>query len=218
VRVRGMAVAAGILGVAMMGGGARGARAQSAAPTDSTATSTAAPGQSASAPVQAATNPELHARILKLMDITEVSANMDKLWTSMTPTLRPMIIQIFPPGANRDTITDQYLEGLGNSMRSPDALEGFVAIYAKYLTLTDVNAAIQFYSTPEGDHVRRATETMAPEMVKFGQDLAMKNAPIIMKGLCKKYAELKDSPNICGDAATPAKSELHAPAPVLAGK
>jgi hypothetical protein len=206
-------VAAVVIFCVVILSGARGVRAQAAAAGAQT------PATAPDAPAPAATiDPELRARIMKMMEITEVSANMQKMWDSMTPSLRPMIIQTFPEGANRDSITDEYLDDLGKSMRSPEAMEGFVLIYAKYLTLADVNAAITFYSTPEGAHVRHATEKMAPEMVKYGQDLAMKNAPMIMKALCDKYPELKDHPATCGDASTPSKSELRAPATVFAGK
>jgi TonB family protein len=153
-------------------------------------------------------NPEFRARVLKLMEITEMTSNMDRVWKSMQPTLRPMLIQMLPPTQNRDTILDAYLEGLQKSMHSPDAMEGYIQIYARHLTLADVNAAIQFYSTPEGDHVRRAFQEMAPETMKWGEELALKNAPLILKSLCSEYTELQDDAKLCGKPADKSKSEL----------
>ncbi|MGC1386085.1 MAG: DUF2059 domain-containing protein [Candidatus Acidiferrales bacterium] len=153
-------------------------------------------------------DPEFRARVLKLMEITEMKETMAKLWTSMAPTVRPVLMQALPATQNRDAIVDTYLEELGASMQSAEAMEGYVQIYARHLTLADVNAAIQFYSTPEGDHVRRASQDMAPESIQYGRDLALKNAPLIMKSLCGKYPELQEDERVCGKADDKSKSEL----------
>lgn len=213
-KMRGVA-RGGALCAAMLcaGFGARVAPAQAgatagAAPGGTAAAAAPAKGQASSA---ATIDPAMHAKIVKLIDITHAMERMDKMWGTITTALRPAMLSGLPNTANREKIADELLAKIGAAMHSPEAMDGMVALYAAHLPPADVDAAIAFYSTPAGADYLRASEEMTPDAMKWGQETMLKAMPGIMKSMCDAYPELQDSATTCPGEAKKPTGELRAP-------
>jgi hypothetical protein len=162
--------------------------------------------------------PEFRAKIIQFLQASHAMDRMDQAMKSMSAQLRPMIVNSLPPTPKREEIADAYLARLQNVMHTPEAMDQFVALYAHYLTPADIDAAVKFYSTPEGTHILEASEKMQPEAMKLGTDLVTNEAPKVMKSLCKDYPELQDDARVCGPAENKDKSELRGGSFSPAGK
>lgn len=88
--------------------------------------------------------------MLEVMNFRELFANIIK---EASKSSRGELLKVMPQTPNREKIVDAFFDKLGAVIQTPDAIEGLVRIYAKYLTDEDVKAATKFYQTPSGKHV-----------------------------------------------------------------
>jgi TonB family protein len=137
--------------------------------------------------------------LLEVMNFRELFANSVK---EAAKSVREQMVKVMPATPNRDKIIDEYFEKLGGLIQRPDALEGLVRIYAKYLTDDDIKAATKFYQTPSGKRVLEVLPKIQGEAMQWGEHLAAANAKDILVELCHEYPELKGQADFC-----PADSE-----------
>jgi hypothetical protein len=76
---------------------------------------------------------------------------------------------------------------------------------------------LQFYATPEGQHLLNMSDEMTPAAIKLGQNLFINAAPKILQSLCNDYPELKDDAKVCGPPETKEKSQLRGTSTAFAG-
>ena len=137
--------------------------------------------------------------LLEVMNFRELFANSVK---EAAKSVREQMVKAMPATPNRDKIIDEYFEKLGGLIKRPEALEGLVRIYAKYLTDDDIKAATKFYQTPSGKRVLEVLPKIQGEAMQWGEHLAAANAKDILVELCHEYPELKGQTDFC-----PADSE-----------
>ena len=67
-----------------------------------------------------------------------------------------------------------------------DLFEMLTPVYAKYLTLEDIEAVIQFYETPVGKKFAKNTPAITQESMQVGQQWGMKIAERITEKMMKE--------------------------------
>ncbi len=147
-------------------------------------------------------DPQFRADVMEMlgvMNFQELFANSVK---ELGKSVREQMVKAMPATPNRDKIIDEYFEKLGGLIKRPEALEGLVQIYAKYLTDDDIKAATKFYQTPSGKRVLEVLPKIQGEAMQWGERLAAANAKDILVELCHEYPELKGQADFC-----PADSE-----------
>ena len=157
-------------------------------------------GEQDSAPKEI--DPQFRADVMELlgvMNFQELFANSVK---EAAKSVREQMVKAMPATPNRDKIIDEYFEKLGGLIKRPDAVEGLVRIYAKYLTDDQIKAATTFYQTPAGKHLLEVLPKIQGEAMQWGEQLAARNAKDILVELCHEYPELKGQVDFC-----PADSE-----------
>ena len=132
--------------------------------------------------------------MLEVMNFRELFANIIK---EASKSSRGELLKVMPQTPNREKIVDAFFDKLGAVVQTPDAIEGLVRIYAKYLTDEDVKAATKFYQTPSGKHVLDMLPKIEGEAASWGRDLGVKNALPILKQLCEDFPELKGQAAFC---------------------
>jgi TonB family protein len=185
------------------GGQSDGAGQQEAAPDASqkpgavTATAPAAP-----------IDPKFKADILRLLSLTHFKEKQEAAMRQIFEPMRPTLLATIPVTPNREKILDAYISKLTGLVESDDFMDRLTALYAKYLTDDDVNAASAFYETPAGQHYLENSTKMMPQIFQIGQRLATDNIPTILKDLCKEYPELQGEAKFCGTSDPNRKSLL----------
>ena len=142
-------------------------------------------------------DPQFRADVMELlgvMNFQELFANSVK---ELGKSVREQMVKAMPATPNRDKIIDEYFEKLGGLIKRPEALEGLVQIYAKYLTDDDIKAATKFYQTPSGKRVLEVLPKIQGEAMQWGERLAAANAKDILVELCHEYPELKGQADFC---------------------
>jgi hypothetical protein len=164
----------------------------------------AAPPQTPPKPL----DPQLKASILKLLDVMHASAVWQSGAKAILQQLRPALTASLPPTPHRDQIVQAYGDKLTALLTSQEAMDQTAAIYAKYLLMDDINALIQFYQTPAGQHALTALPQITSESTQIGANLARENIPHIFEELCKEYPELQGRVQFC-PAGAPKESSKH---------
>lgn len=142
-------------------------------------------------------DPQLKASILKLLDVMHVTTVAQGSAKAMMQQMRPALIASLPPTAHREQIADAYGDKVIALLGSQEAMDGMADIYAKYFSLDDVNALIQFYQTPAGQHALTVMAQVMTESTQFGANLGRENLPRIFEELCKEYPELQGKTQFC---------------------
>lgn len=176
-------------------GGASGTVSNSAAPNGSI--SVVVPKQP---PAAVPIDPQLKASIAKLLDIMHATALMQQIVATMVPQVRPKLVAALPPTAHREEIADAYFSEVTALLESQETLDRIAAVYASYFSLDDINAMIQFYQTPTGQHVLDAMPKVAAESQHVGADIVRENLSRILGELCKEYPELNGKVKFCPTA------------------
>lgn len=157
-------------------------------------------GEQESAPKEI--DPQFRADVMELLEVMnfkELFANSVK---EAAKSVREQMVKVMPATPNRDKIIDEYFEKLAGLIQRPEAAEGLVRIYAKYLTDDQIKAATTFYQTPAGKHLLEVLPKIQGEAMQWGEHLAAANAKDILVELCHEYPELKGQADFC-----PADSE-----------
>lgn len=142
-------------------------------------------------------DPQLKAGILKLLDLSHAVALGQQAVNAMSQQLRPTLLASLPPTEHRDQIVDAYIAKLAALMARQEFVDRISAIYAKYFSLDDVNAMIQFYQTSAGQRMLTAMPKVMAESQQAGADMAQENLPRILNELCKEYPELQGKVKFC---------------------
>lgn len=157
--------------------------------------------ETSSAPTSTAPiDPQLKAAILKLLDLSHAVALGQQSVNAMSQELRPTLLASLPPTEHRDQIVDAYIAKLAALMAQQEFVDRISTIYAKYFSLDDLNAMIQFYQTSAGQHMLAAMPKVLAESQQAGADIAQENLSRILSELCKEYPELKGKVKFCAAA------------------
>jgi hypothetical protein len=198
------------------------APAASAAPRPSLSAKPAQPQAEAQAkaPAPAAApekmDPAKDAAIRHLLDITEESKMGEKMGNFITGRVREGMSRTLPPDRLQkfmETFTQKY-----NASAPPSAVtDAQVSIYAKHFSMEDIQALVQFYETPAGQHVVKAMPQISRETESASRDIDQKAALEILREMSDEYSELKqilppENPKPEAAPAAPAASAT-APAP-----
>jgi TonB family protein len=142
-------------------------------------------------------DPQFRADVMELLDTMNFRDLFARAVKEASKTVRDQMVKMLPATPNRDKIIDEYFDKLGALIQRPEALEGLVQIYTKYLTDEDVKAATKFYQTPAGRRVLEVLPKIQGEAMQWGERLAASNAKDILVELCHEYPELKGQVEFC---------------------
>lgn len=174
--------------------------------------------QGAAAPTTgSAVDPRLKADILHLIDVMHVKDTQVDFGHQMIETLRPTIIAALPPTADQKKIVDELSEKLMASLQSDEATDRMVVVYARYLSDDDVKGISAFYETPAGQRLGAVATRMEDELSQTGEQYAMQNLGLILKGLCNSHPELRGKADFCAKDGTEKKGMLLPPKTGWAG-
>jgi TonB family protein len=182
--------------------------------------STNAPGAAvAAAPI----DPQFKANIMKLLDVTHAMAIGQQAAKTMFAQLRPTLVASLPPTPHREQIVDAYSEKLTALLVGPEVVDRLAGVYARHLSPDDVNAMIQFYATPAGQHALASMPQIMAESQQIGANAAEENIPRIFGQLCTEFPELRGKVKFCpagtqnesGERREGAGKALHARGEVL---
>lgn len=154
---------------------------------------TNAPAAGAEAPIDA----QFKANILKLLDLTHAMSLGHDAAARMLQSLRPTLIAALPPTPHREQIADAYSDKLTSLLTGQEMANQLVEIYARHLSADDVNAMIQFYDTPAGQHSLAALPQIMAESQQLGSNVAQENLPRILRELCTEFPELRGKVKFC---------------------
>jgi hypothetical protein len=163
-------------------------------------------------------DPAKDAAIRRLLDITEESKMGEKMGNFITGRVREGMSRTLPPDRLQkfmETFTQKY-----NASAPPSAVtDAQVSIYAKHFSMEDIQALVQFYETPAGQHVVKAMPQISRETESASRDIDQKAALDILREMSDEYTELKQilpPENPKPEAAPAAPSPAPAPAPSAA--
>lgn len=172
-------------------------------------TPAAKPKSAAPAPATAATiDPAKEAAIRHLMDITDTS----KLGDNMAEYISNQVQRFMSQSMDQTTLPkfmaafNQKFASVAPSKKVTDAM---VPIYDKAFSKADIDALVQFYESPLGQHVVK----VLPQVVEQSQDAAQKMdqeaALNVLRDMSSDYPELK---RVLPDGNAPAPGAGAAPA------
>jgi TonB family protein len=145
----------------------------------------------------AAMDPQLHSDILRLIEATHLKDTMRDYGRQMMETMRPSIEDSLPDTANRKQILHEVESKMMAALQSDAATDQIVMVYAKYLSDDDVKGATAFYESPAGQRFNSVSTQMEDDLSQSGEQFAMKNLDLILKGLCAAHPELRGKADFC---------------------
>lgn len=145
----------------------------------------------------AAMDPQLHADILRLIEATHLKETMRDYGRQMMETMRPSIEDSLPRNANRKQIVNEVESKMMAALESQAATDQIVMVYAKYLSDDDVKGAAAFYESPAGQRFNSVATQMEDDLSQSGEQFAMQNLDLILKGLCATHPELRGKADFC---------------------
>jgi TonB family protein len=154
--------------------------------------------QGAAMPLTAeAIDPQLRADILRLIDATHLKETMRDYGKQMMDVMRPSIEDSLPETANRKKILREVETKMQAALESQAATDEIIMIYAKYLTDDDVKGAAAFYESPAGQRFNSVSTQLEDDLSQSGEQFAMENLGVILKGLCASHPELRGKADFC---------------------
>lgn len=145
----------------------------------------------------AAMDPQLHADILRLIEATHLTETMRDYGRQMMETMRPSIEDSLPETADRKQIMSEVESKMKAALESQEATDQIVMVYAKYLSDDDVKGATAFYESPAGQRFNSVSTQMEDDLSQSGEQFAMQNLSLILKGLCATHPELRGKADFC---------------------
>src|SRR5690348_796467 len=149
------------------------------------------------AAAEIAIDPQFKANIMKLLDVTHAMAIGQQAAKTMLAQLRPTLVASLPPTPHREQIVDAYSEKLTALLVGPEVVDRLAGVYARHLSPDDVNAMIQFYATPAGQHALASMPEIVAESQQIGANAAQENIPRIFGELCTEFPELRGKVKFC---------------------
>jgi TonB family protein len=144
-----------------------------------------------------AMDPQLRADILRLIDATHLRKTMRDYGRQMMETMRPSIEDSLPETANRKEILGEVEQKMTAALQSDAATDQIIMVYAKYLTDDDARSVAAFYESPAGQRFNSISVQMEDDLSQSGEQFAMENLDLILKGLCASHPELRGKADFC---------------------
>jgi TonB family protein len=161
----------------------------------------------------AAMDPQLHADILRLIAATHLTEIMRDYGRQMMETMRPSIEDSLPRNADRKQIMNEVEKKMMAALQSQAATDQIVMVYAKYLSDDDVKGAAAFYESPAGQRFNSVSTQMEDDLSQSGEQFALQNLDLILKGLCATHPELRGKADFCQQDSHQHSAFLHSRAP-----
>ncbi|MGA6961179.1 MAG: DUF2059 domain-containing protein, partial [Candidatus Acidiferrales bacterium] len=178
----------------------------------------AQPGQkSADAGTAAALDkidPAKEAAIRKLIEITEVSKIGDNISTALTNQVRNVMGRAIP-AEQLPKFMDTFTQKFTASAPSSAVTDAVVTVYAKHLSLEDVQELIKFYESPLGQRMVKTLPEVSQESEQAGAKIDQKAAIDTLRSMSEDYPQLKQMlpPENPGAAPAPNATPAAPPAP-----
>lgn len=145
----------------------------------------------------AAMEPQYRADILRLIEATHLKETMRDYGHQMMETMRPSIEDALPGTANRQQIMSEVEKKMMDALESQAATDQIIMVYARYLSDDDVKGAAAFYESPAGQRFNSVSTQMEDDLSQSGEQFAMQNLDLILKGLCAAHPELRGKADFC---------------------
>jgi TonB family protein len=144
-----------------------------------------------------AMDPQFRADILRLIEATHLKAIMRDYGRQMLETMRPSIEDSLPETANRRQIMGEVERKMTAALQSDAATDQIIMVYARYLSDDDVKGAVAFYESPAGQRFNSVSTQMEDDLSQSGEQFAMENLDLILKGLCASHPEFRGKTDFC---------------------
>ncbi len=137
--------------------------------------------------------PAKAADIRRLLDLTGVNALITQTMDAMEKTIKPLVVNSFPPGEYRKKLIDLFFERFRSKADPHHFLDLAVPIYDKYLSHEEIKGLIQFYETPLGQKtlsvLPRLSGELRDEGKKWGEGLGRES----MREVLSEHPELVEA-------------------------
>lgn len=114
-------------------------------------------------------DPGKRADIQRLMELAGTRTLMLNMMNSMTTSMKPLLVNSFPPGEYRDKLIDLFLENFRENADLGQMLDLAVPIYDKYFSDEEIKGLIKFYESPVGHKAVSLLPQIMSEMTAEGQ-------------------------------------------------
>lgn len=172
------------------------------------------------APAPEKIDPAKDAAIRHLLDITEESKMGERMDNFITGRVREGVSRMLPPD-RLQKFMESFTQKFDASAPPSSVTDAQVSIYAKHFSMEDIQALVQFYETPAGQHVVKAMPQVSREAQSASQEIDQKAALDVLREMSEEYTELKqilppENPKPAAGpspAAPPAPAAVPSPAP-----
>ena len=144
-----------------------------------------------------AIDPQLRADILRLITATHLKKTMRDYGKQVMDVMRPSIEDSLPETANRKEILREVETKMQDALESQAATDQIIMIYAKYLTDDDAKNVAAFYESHAGQRFNSVSTQLEDDLSHTGEQFAMENLTVILKGLCASHPELRGKADFC---------------------
>lgn len=145
------------------------------------------------APAKTSIDPAKEADIRSLLEVTGAKALMLQRMASMEGTLRPLLVNSFPPGEYRDKLIELFFEKLHSKADSQTLIALVIPVYDKYLSDEEIKGMIQFYSTPLGKKVIEVLPKLTAESEQAGQQWGSQIGRQTMIEVLQEHPDLREA-------------------------
>jgi uncharacterized protein len=134
------------------------------------------------------------ADIRQLLQVTGMTAMVEKQMGQMADQVKPLLERSLPPGERRQEIVEAFTKKFLARAKSEDLIEQVIPVYAKYLTDDDVRDVIRFYGSPVGQRLLKVMPEMMKESGDVGQRWGEQVAREVLQEMAQEYPELRQQP------------------------
>jgi uncharacterized protein len=145
------------------------------------------------APAKTSIDPAKEADIRRLLEVTGAKALMFQRMASMEGTLRPLLVNSFPPGEYRNKLIELFFEKLHSKADSQTLIALVIPVYDKYLSDEEIKGMIQFYSTPLGKKMVEVLPKLTAESTEAGQKWGQEIGRQTMIEVLQEHPDLREA-------------------------
>lgn len=131
---------------------------------------TAVSPEGTQAPVDSAKSSDIR----RLLEVAGTKSVMASMMDSMETSLKPLMINSFPPGEYRDQLINLFLARFRSKANLGQLLDSAVPIYDKYFSDQEVKDLTKFYESPLGHKAVTVLPQVMTEMQALGQQWGQK--------------------------------------------
>lgn len=114
-------------------------------------------------------SPEKEADIRRLLDVAQVTHLMKTNMDSMQASMRPLLLNAFPPGEYRNKLIDLFFERFRSKADLQQMVDMAVAAYDQHFSDDEIEGLIKFYETPLGKKAVSETPQITAELQERGR-------------------------------------------------